>query len=284
MNQEVIELFGRAGDSGTAMDWKGIVKSQHCPYLNRKCIKVRKSNPSVSIGTCTVRYGERETPVMICPFRLLERRQVFTDCLHLLTLHEPGNELHIVPEISVPGGSVDYFVVSAHKRKPVDFVGVELQTLDTTGTVWPARQRFLRNLGIKATDARIKSGKSYGMNWKMTAKTILVQLHHKIETFEHLSKHLVLAVQDHLLEYMEREFALDHLNKPRQGDSLHIHAYSLEQHPQGSCLQLTDRRSTDAAGIAKAMGLQAQARVELDVILTELQRKISDKTLWAPIH
>lgn len=42
------------------------------------------------------------------------------------------------------------------------------------------------------------------MNWKMTAKTILVQLHHKIDTFESISKHLVLVVQDYLLDYMKR--------------------------------------------------------------------------------
>ena len=80
---------------------------------------------------------------MICPFRLLERSQIFTDCVHLLRLHEPGNELRIVAELAVPGGSIDYCLVSVRDGKPRDFVGIELQTLDTTGTVWPERQRFL---------------------------------------------------------------------------------------------------------------------------------------------
>ena len=79
--------------------------------------------------------------MMICPFRLLERNQSFVDCLHLLSAHEPGNVLHVVPEVSVPGGSVDYLLASVRNRRVVDFVGVELQTMDTTGTVWPARQR-----------------------------------------------------------------------------------------------------------------------------------------------
>lgn len=166
-------------------------------------MKVRKSQPSISIGTCTVNYGSEPHPIMICPFRLLERRQVFTDALHLLTLHEPGNELHVVPEVSIPGGSVDYFLVSAHDGKPVDFAGIELQTLDTTGTVWPARQRFLDSVGVTTRLAQRKSTKTFGMNWKMTAKTILVQLHHKVETFEHVSKRLVCVLQDHLLEYIQ---------------------------------------------------------------------------------
>ena len=45
----------------------------------------------------------------------------------------------------------------------------------------------------------------------MTAKTILMQLHHKIQTFEHVNRKLVLVVQDKLLEYMEREFDFTHL-------------------------------------------------------------------------
>jgi transposase len=40
--------------------------------------------------------------IIICPFRLLERSQIFIDCIHLLTLHQPGNELRVVPEIAQP--------------------------------------------------------------------------------------------------------------------------------------------------------------------------------------
>lgn len=130
---------------------------------------------------------------MICPHRLLERRKIFADCIHLLTLHEPGNELHIIPEVTLPGGNVDYFLASARSGRVRDFIGIELQTLDSTGTVWPERQRFLSSVGFAAEPSDLDSEKPFGMNWKMTAKTILVQLHHKIETFEHLNKHLVLV-------------------------------------------------------------------------------------------
>ncbi|MCG5062090.1 MAG: hypothetical protein KA714_30035 [Limnoraphis sp. WC205] len=74
--------------------------------MARKCLKNRKSEPDITIGTCTVSYGREARNIIICPFRLLERSQIFMDCIHLLTLHEPGNEVRIVPEISVPGGSL----------------------------------------------------------------------------------------------------------------------------------------------------------------------------------
>jgi len=159
---KVIELFGISTQ---------IITDQLCPYLNRKCLKIRKSSPEISIGTCSVFYGKDHNPIIICPYRLLERRQIFVDCLHLLSLHEPGNELHVVSEIAIPGGSVDYFLVSARNAKVKDFVGIELQTLDTTGTIWPERQKFLQEQGAVIDIDDAASKKMFGMNWKMTAKT-----------------------------------------------------------------------------------------------------------------
>lgn len=129
---KIIDLFGHDTTTTVQPDWQAIIDGQHCPFVDRRCYKVRKSQPEISIGTCTVQYGKE--PIIICPLRLLERRQIFTDCLHLLTGHEPGNELHMVPEISVPGGSIDYILTLIRNGKARDFVGIELQTLDTTGT------------------------------------------------------------------------------------------------------------------------------------------------------
>lgn len=279
----VVELFGQAVDENE--NWPAIVAGQQCPFRGRRCFKVRKSNPEISIGTCTVAYGRPKEPVVICPARLIERRQIFIDCLHLLTQHEPGNELHIVPEVTIPGGHVDFFVVSAREGRVRDFVGVELQTLDTTGTVWPERQRLLRELGIPRDDNAENSISPFGMNWKMTAKTILVQMHHKVQTFEHINKKIVLVVQDKLLAYMTREFNFGHLSNPASlGDSHHFHAYSMDKQVDRSFrLSLRARLSTDAEGISRCLGLQAEARIEMAQIITALQAKMSEATRFMPM-
>ena len=273
---QIIELFGIT-TARTSEDWGQIVQQQHCPYLDKTCIKIRKSQPELSIGTCSVLYGRAKRPILICPFRLLERRQVFTDCLHLLSTHEPGNELHIVPEVSVPGGSVDYFLVSVREGKVMDFAGIELQTLDTTGTVWPARQKFLEQVNVAKAD--VSAQKTYGMNWKMTAKTILIQLHHKIQTFESLNKRLVLVIQDFLLDYLREQFRFSHLKNVRQGDPMQLHSYRMAKQPNNSYkLELADRISTDSKGIAECLGLQAEAKVELEKIIEQLESKLSEQT------
>lgn len=279
----VIEFFGYSVEKQNE-DWGKIAHDQQCPFLGSRCYKVRKSDPDTAIGSCTVLYGRQSQPMVICPARLIERGQVFTDCFHLLTTHEPGNELHLVPQIAIPGGSVDYFLVSTRNGKVRDFVGIEIQTLDTTGTIWPARQRLLRSLGVPTDDNNDNLHRSFGMNWKMTAKTTLVQMHHKIQTFEHLNKKLVLIVQDRLLAYMTRQFNFDHVRNPAViGDSMHIHAYRMDQQSDGHFkVMMQSRLSTDAEGVGICLGLQAEARIELEKIVEAIQAKLSPTTLFAP--
>jgi hypothetical protein len=279
-NNAILELFGLAATEASTKRWQAGAGKQWCPFLDRKCLKVRKSRPEISIGTCSVQYGRESKLLFICPHRFLERKQIFTDCFQLLTLHQPGNELHLVPEITIPGGSVAYFLVSVNKGKVRDFVGIELQTLDTTGTVWPARQRLMKEKGLRVPTKDTASKRSFGINWKMTAKTILVQLHHKIETFEHLGKHLVLVIQDHLLSYMAQQFNLDHLGPPSIGNPLQIHTYAIESDGAVYRLALAQRYSTDTEGMAACLGLQVNPKVELQAIFADLEKRVSSKTLF----
>jgi hypothetical protein len=280
---QVVELFGE--NTGVQANWERIVTEQECPYSHKRCFKIRKSDSAVSIGTCTVRVGRDQFPLIICPNRLLEGHKVFTDCIHLLSRHLPGNELHLVPEVSVPGGSVDYFLVSAHNGEPKDFVGIEFQTLDTTGTVWPARQEFLRSVGVVAEVALADANKSYGVNWKMTAKTILVQLLHKVETFEAVGRSFVLVVQTPFMNYMEREFDFGHLSDPATlNDSMHFHAYDAIESQGSMTIQLAQRKSTSAVGIAQALNLGMAAVVEEVAIMQAVKAKMSSRTLWSPIQ
>lgn len=278
MTSRILELF-TIPTFREEVDWGEVVEKHYCSYLEKGCVKCRKSQPDIAIGTCSVQHGRRETKhAIICPHRFLERKQVFMDCIHLLTKHEPGNELHKIAEVSTPGGSIDYVLVSARNSKVVDFVGIELQAVDTTGTLWPERQRFLQAVGLPVTD-ELESKKPSGLNWKMTAKTILVQLHHKIETFEHIGKHLVLVLQDWLLAYMQKEFSFAHLADPKLGDSMHFHAYSLKVTDRQLRLALNSRKSTDANGVAACLGRPVKTTLALDQMVSFLQERISEKTL-----
>ena len=269
---KVKELFGIYCND--AADLQSAVAEQLCPYSGKKCFKTRKSDPETAIGTCTVHYQDKN--IIICPNRLLENKQIFLDCLHLLTLHEPGNELYSIPEVAIPGGNVDYFLVSAKNGMVKDFIGIELQTMDTTGTVWPERQKLLHVHGFSVDTADIESKKHFGINWKMTAKTILIQMHHKSETFEHLNKHLVLIIQKPFFDYINQEFSFLHIHGARIGDPVHIHSYDFYDNNGKMKLLLDTRISTDSNGIAKCLGLNAQPNLELKEVIKTLEQKLSD--------
>lgn len=270
---KVRELFGQYCSEDANIE--SVLENQLCPYNNKKCFKTRKSDSETSIGTCTVNYQNKD--IIICPNRLTEKSQIFVDCLHLLTLHEPGNELYIIPEVTIPGGHVDFFLVSAKNKKVKDFVGIELQTMDTTGTVWPERQRLLDEHGIYVPKDDINNKKPFGMNWKMTAKTILVQMHHKAQTFENLNKHLVLIIQKPLYEYMRKEFSFSHIQGVRVGDAVHFHSYDVVEEDNGLHLALDTRVSTDTNGVAECLGLNAESNVELKDIIALLESKLLDE-------
>jgi hypothetical protein len=68
---------------------------------------------------------------------------------------------------------------------------------------------------------------------------------------------------------------------PRQGDSMHLHAYRFARAPTGDWrLELAKRLSTDAEGVGQAIGLQVTAKVELQIILAQLESKISSRTAF----
>lgn len=277
----ITELFGVSA-LRPDVDWLNLLKERHCPYLRRDCVKTRKSDPSVAIGSCSASVG-KSGPTIICPHRFLERGLIFTDALLLLKEHVAGNEIHRIREVKIPGGMVDYLLVSARSRKVADFVGIELQSVDTTNSIWPERQEFLRSHGISLLDE--PSTNKPGLNWKMTAKTILVQLHHKVATFQNLNKKLVLVLQSSLLDYMRANFDFSRLvSPPDPAHPLLLNAYDFGATDEEFRISLASQASTDVAGIEQCLNLKADPHVELDAMQELIESKLSDDTVELSIQ
>jgi hypothetical protein len=76
---KVSEFFGESSRVITRDSIENNLKNQLCPFTGNRCFKVRKSEPEISIGTCTVNYGKEQKYIIICPNRLLQNKQVFID-------------------------------------------------------------------------------------------------------------------------------------------------------------------------------------------------------------
>jgi len=242
--------------------------TQVCPILGSKCLKNRKSEPQQTIGSCIA--GHRGLPLVICPIRLRRSSQVFEEAKHLLSRYRDGMEIVAIPEIgSGARGSIDYVLTAFDGDDYVDHVGIEFQALDTTGSVWPSRDDYLRGRESRAR---------YGINWRMTAKTILIQLHHKAPVFDDHGKKLLLVVQDAFLDKLREDFNFDDYREADPADLLHIHSYRLvysERDGLGAfTMELVDRISTGLAGIEKSLNaVEGGALPTLDEFTEKLTQK-----------
>jgi len=168
----------------------------------------------------------------------------------------------------MPGGSIDYFLVGMKAAEILDYAGIEIQSLDTTGSgaIWKAREDLLQG--------RLRGAYSYGMNWKMSAKTILVQMHHKAAAFEALGKKLVLVVQKRFFDYITREFHTGQLRAADSRDSVHFHIYDVVM--LGSELQivLDERRSTNVSGVAQMLDLGSKGDILEEEVIMRIKAKM----------
>ena len=88
-----------------------------------------------------------------------------------------------------------------------------------------------------------------------------------------------MIIQDALLDYMRKEFDFSEVHNPAlPGDSLQFHSYSFMENRSCS-LSLKERISTDSLGMAKCLGLNAEAKIELETILELIEKKISPDNL-----
>jgi len=168
----------------------------------------------------------------------------------------------------MPGGSIDYFLVAMRGDEIVDYLGVEIQSLDTTGSggIWSAREDLY--------GGHLEEQYQYGMNWKMSAKTILIQMHHKAESFEVLGKKLVLVLQQQFYDYVSQAFQTAHIVTARAEDAVHFHIYHCVELNRQFRLALSERRSTNVLGIERMLKLGKGAGISEEEVIQRIKAKL----------
>ncbi len=280
----VNELFGKYTNGKKFPDLSADLLNQRCPWSTTSgvCYKTRKSDTDIAIGTCSLCFNHIEQPLLICLSRLKDRNRIFNDCLPFIARSITGSELYLIPEVSTSVGSIDFMLVAAKGQHAIDFVGIELQTLDTTGSIWNFRQRMLKDKGYEVSVD--SEGGSVGINWKMTAKTILAQMTQKTELFDSIGKNLVLVCQTPLYVYMEKNFNFSNVNaNADMRDVLHFHMYDYIPVHNRMELSLAYTRSASLTAVQKIMGMNKETDVEYSNILATLSRKLLPKYRFQPL-
>lgn len=196
MAATIFEFFGYRADDDS-IEAKRAAETETCPISGVTCQK--SFNDGVVSGVCAIK-PITSAPVICCPIRLYAddyrilaniAERVFGPNLKLIAGRDAfafsqthktecvavfgkgwGGELRL-PQKSKKGG---YFVDWVLARldgngKLVEFVAVEVQTIDTTGTYRPGYEALKRDRSVEKTTA--------GLNWENVAKRILPQLIYK---------------------------------------------------------------------------------------------------------
>lgn len=279
---KVNQMFGLYTNADEFPDLTEVLKTQICPYTKKPCYKTRKSDADTAIGTCSLCFKKLEQPIMICPEPLTKGNKIFTDCISFISNSIAGSDLYLIPEVVIHVGRIDYMLVAARKGKPIDFVAIELQTLDTTGSIWNERQDMLRNNGydVEVGEARSKSAL---LNWKMTGKTILAQLIQKSQLFASMNKNIVLVCQTPLYEYMAKKFNFSGVHEADSRDVMHFHLYDYIASDNDMTLSLNRMRSASLETVESFMGDDPKENHDLAEILNVLEGRICSKYLFNPI-
>ena len=190
MPLSIVELFGFAPDDQTP-EVAAVRANASCPFVGGKCVKQFKSG--LISGACALK-PTNSGPVICCPNRMYAEdykvlldvaRDAFGAGMRLCRTAANaagdgtavvvfgkrwGKELRLPNRIKGGGYFVDWILARlGPNRRLEEFVAVELQTMDTTGSYEAQVHRLLRT-GTALPD------KQSNINWENVSKRILPQI------------------------------------------------------------------------------------------------------------
>jgi hypothetical protein len=211
--KDLVEIFGYSPDDLTS-EARALWALNACPFTNTHCIKTNHDN-SIVYGTCSVTtpYGA----CVICPNRFYEngyevlrrisktafggdigfllygefvsQRKTVADCVVALGQNS-GKEVKVGRQLSM-----DWVLAKIQDNKLVEYVGVEVQSIDITGNyrdAWYAYKNLLPS--SKSTPQS-----AHGLNWANVHKRLIPQIIRKGRVYEkskYVNKGLYFIVPD----------------------------------------------------------------------------------------
>jgi len=188
--KDLIEVFGYAPNDLTTR-CRSLWKLSACPFINKQCTKTNHDS-SVIYGTCSVTstFGD----CVICPNRLYERdyavlrsigkevfdssldfymyeqfiplREIMKSCIVALGQNS-GKEVKIGTNLSM-----DWVLAKIENGQLIEYVGVEVQSIDITGNYRDAWHSYKNLTG----QTPIIPSSGHGMNWANVHKRLIPQI------------------------------------------------------------------------------------------------------------
>lgn len=193
MTFPIVEIFGFPPDNHS--DEARECRTRYwCPFLDSRCTK-GGHKVDIPLGTCSVvsPYGT----VVTCPKRFYggELALVHEVAASLL---ETRTDIVVVPEIGTTRSTMFDWIAVRHDGAGniSDYAGIEVQTIDITGSVRPYFDAYMQGNDT----SQVKH--NHGINWANVFKRGMPQFLAKGAILASYGKKLAVVVQDQLLDYI----------------------------------------------------------------------------------
>ena len=188
------EVLGRPAAKG----FDPVAHNYMCPFTSTVCSK-RSASLEVPYPLCSVRRNiEHESKqICVCPKRFYSV-DFLNDVVSKCWPGEPPTRLQIASEVTMAGfGNVDFVIADVAQDGGISqFLSVELQAVDISGSVMPAYKALRANQDL---DRR----PDYGMNFGNVYKRFITQLIRKGYFHHHWGTKVVAVVQDVFYDYIK---------------------------------------------------------------------------------
>jgi len=184
----MFELFGQDCRRQPLSVIQPFIDKQFCPFLQKECMKPRKSEPHIKIGVCSVETPEGQ--VAICEHRFTK------DLLDKVrNIYAPGWDAVCVDQVEAAVGRIDWTILNIETQ---EFICVEQQTCGTTGSYWPWVEHYKKTGNFDSQDK-----KAFGLNKANEfLKTMMQQIYSKGKMVEEYGSKLIVVVQDVAISYL----------------------------------------------------------------------------------
>lgn len=180
-----------------------------CPFINSKCTK-RSQRFSGPYPVCSIFHGKNENRKLmcVCPKRFFQAS--FTQkIIETCWVGEIPKDPIVVHEVKMEDfGNVDFVIADLDdsKKHVIQFISVELQAVDITGTVEPAFQSVINS------DEVCEKSFNYGINWENVRKRYITQLINKGFFHHHWKSKIVAVIQETLYDNLRSKIKFDELD------------------------------------------------------------------------
>jgi len=248
--RDIAEIFGRdpTDCSQTSHDaWK----TGTCPFTGAPCTKTNHDR-TLTYGTCVLSAAGRL--VVVCPKRFYGAGHHILKTLGaqhfpglpVLDFDEyrrsrPNAEVAVLlgqgsgREVSAGNMSLDWVIARASAGRLVDFVVIEVQSIDITGNYrdcWDGYRRFR----VRRSDVSQIPPGEFGFNWANVHKRIIPQLLRKsllIQKAGIQSRGIELLLPDQVFAKFDEVMGFSSLQNysPQDSQSIRVRSYALGASP-----------------------------------------------------